>query len=150
MVVEENNHLKRRIRTDVLRVLKAAVKAIVVYVVYIVLERLLAPISMIVPDFQQILTTFVIVYIVLMVIGDLASGTILQHIFNAVKASFVIVYLVFTLNAGIFNYTVGNLNLMIDLRLFLVIAMFLGLLGLAKSVLQAMNFLNEKSESARV
>lgn len=149
-MVEENNHLKKRIRTCVLRVLKATVKATVVYVIYIVLARLMAPISMVFPGFQQIIATFVAVYIVLMVIGDLASGSILQHIFNAVKASFVIVYLVFTLNTGIFDYTFGSLNLIIDLRLFLVVAMFLGLLGLAKSVLQAINYLNEKSEVARV
>jgi len=150
MLDEENNNLKRKIRANVLRVMKATVKAIVVYVIYIVLMRLMAPISMVFPDFQQIITTFVLVYIVLMVVGDLVSGSIFQHIFNAVKASFVIVYLVFTLNAGIFDYTFGNLNLIIDLRLFLVIAMFLGLLGLAKSVLQAINYLNEKSEVARV
>jgi hypothetical protein len=150
MLVEENNHKKRRVRSNILRVSKAAVKAIIVYVVYVVVVRLLAPISMIFPDFQQIIAAFVAVYIVLMVAGDLASGTIFQHLLYAVKSSFVIAYLMFTLNTGIFDYTVGNTNLIIDLRLFLVIVMFLGLLGLAKSMLQAINYLNEKSETAHI
>lgn len=150
MLVEENNHMKMRVRSNILRVSKAAVKAIIVYVVYVVLVRLLAPISMIFPDFQQIIAAFVVVYIVLMVAGDLASGTIFQHLLNAVKASFVIVYLMFTLNTGIFDYTVGNTSLIIDLRVFLVIVMFLGLLGLAKSMLQAINYLNEKSETTHI
>jgi len=150
MLAEKNNHTKSRVRSNILRVSKAAVKATVVYVVYVILARLLAPISMIFPDFQQIIAAFVVVYIVLMVVGDLASGTIFQHLLNAVKASFVIAYLIFALNTGIFNYTVGNTNLIIDLRLFLVIVMFLGLLGLAKSVLGAINLLNEKSETAPV
>jgi len=41
---------------------------------------------------------------------------------------------------------VQNVKLIVDLHLFLVVAMLLGLLGFAKSVLQAINFLNEKVE----
>jgi hypothetical protein len=35
---------------------------------------------------------------------------------------------------------------MVDLRLFLAIAVLLSLLGLAKSVLQAINYMSEKAE----
>jgi len=146
MLDEKNNRTKMSVRSNILKISKAAVKATIVCVVYVVLAELLAPISMIVPDFQQILAIFVVVYVVLMVVGDLTSGTIFQHFLNAVKSLFVVVYLMITLNTGIFNFTVENTSLIIDLRLFLVIVMFLGLLGLAKSVLQTINYLNEKSE----
>jgi hypothetical protein len=35
---------------------------------------------------------------------------------------------------------------MVDLRMFLVIAVLLSLLGLAKTVLQAINYMSEKAE----
>jgi hypothetical protein len=131
---------------SVLKVVKAAVKATVVIVIYAILIQFLAPVSSIIPDLQQMIQTFTIVYVVLMIISDLASGTLFQHVFNAAKALFVMIYLVFFLNAGIFEYTLGSLSVTVDLRLFLVISMLLGLLGLAKSVLQAINFVSEKAE----
>jgi hypothetical protein len=134
----------------VVKVSKAAVKAAIVCIVYVILARFLAPVSMIIPGFQQMIETFVIVYVVLMLIGDLTSGTILHHFFNVAKALFVMIYLIFSLNSGIFEYTFGNVNLIVDLRLLLVIAMLIGLLGLAKSVLQAINYVSEKAELAPV
>ena len=110
----------------------------------------LAPISDMVPGFQQMIETFVMVYISLMIVGELASGTIFQYFFNVAKALFVIGYLIFSLKGGIFGLTFQNVSLMVDLRLFLAIAMLLSLLGLAKSVLQAINYMNEKAEYTRI
>ena len=106
----------------------------------------LASISEIVPGFQQMVETFVMVYILLIIIGELTSGTIFQYFFNVAKALFVIGYLIFSLKGGIFGLTFQNVSLMVDLRLFLVIAMLLSLLGLAKSVFQAINYMSEKAE----
>ena len=146
-MVTEENCPKGRTRKNVLKVVKAAVKAVIVVVIYAILIQFLAPALSMIPSLQQMIQTFIIVYVVLMIISDLASGTLLQHIFNAAKALFIMVYLVFFLNAGIFQYTFGSLSLTVDLRLFLVIAMMLGLLGLAKSVLQAINYVSERGES---
>jgi hypothetical protein len=145
-MVAEENCIKVRIRKNVPKIVKAAVKATVVCVAYFILVQFLEPISTIIPGLQQMIQTFVIVYVVLMIISDLASGTLFQHVFNAAKSLFVVVYLVFFLNEGIFPYTFENVNLIVDLRLFLVIAMLLGLLGLAKSVLQAINYVSERVE----
>ena len=60
----------------------------------------------------------------------------------------MILYLIFALNGGTVGITVQNVNLVVDLHLFLVVAILLGLVGFAKSVLQAINFLNEKTEPA--
>jgi len=54
--------------------------------------------------------------------------------------------LIFSLKSGIFGLTFQNVSLIVDLRVFLAIAMLLSLLGLAKSVLQAINYMNEKAE----
>jgi len=90
--------------------------------------------------------TFVVVYITLMIIGDLTSGTIFQHFFNTAKAMFVVCYLLISLQGGILTTTFQNVNLMVDLRIFLTIAMILGLLGFAKSIAQAINYMNERAE----
>jgi hypothetical protein len=98
------------------------------------------------PGIQQVAETFMMIYIALMIIGELTSGSIFQHFFGAAKALFVIGYLLLSLNGGIFGFSLEGINLMIDLRLFLMIATLLGLLGLAKSVLQAINYMSEKAE----
>jgi hypothetical protein len=145
-MVAEENRIMGRIRKNVPKIVKAAVKATVVCVLYFILVQFLEPVFTMIPSLQQMVQTFVIVYVVLMIISDLASGTLFQHVFNAAKALFAIVYLVFFLNAGIFEYTFGDVNLIVDLRLFLVIAMLLWLLGLANSVLQAINYVSERAE----
>jgi len=145
-MADANNDFKKRVRNFTFKALKATVKGILFYGIYFVLWMFLAPISDMVPGFQQTIETFVMVYILLMIVGELASGTIFQYFFNVAKALFVIGYLIFSLKGGIFGLTFQNVSLMVDLRLFLVIAMLLGLLGLAKSVLQAINYMNEKAE----
>jgi uncharacterized ion transporter superfamily protein YfcC len=150
MEAEEGTNLKPRIRKNIFRVLKTTIKAVIIGVIYVLLLQVLAPASVMIPSLQEIVATFVIVYVVLMVVGDLTSGTIFQHFFNGAKSLFVIGYLIFSLNSGILDYTFGNVNLIIDVRLFLIVAMLLGLLGLAKSILQAINYVNEKVELTSV
>jgi hypothetical protein len=149
-MVDANDDFKKRVRNFTFKALKATVKGILFYAIYFVLWMFLAPISDMVPGFQQMIETFVMVYILLMIVGELASGTIFQYFFNVAKALFVIGYLIFSLNGGIFGLTFQNVSLMVDLRLFLAIAMLLSLLGLAKSVLQAINYMNEKAEYTRI
>ena len=145
-MADTNTDSKKKIRNFTFKALKATVKGTLFYGIYFVLWMFLAPIAEIIPGFQQMVETFVIVYIVFIIIGELTSGTIFQYSFNVAKALFVIGYLIFSLNGGIFGLTLENVSLMIDLRLFLAIAVLLGLLGLAKSVLQAVNYMNEKAE----
>lgn len=147
---EKTDNSKKRLRNITFRILKATVKAVLFYGIYYVLWMFLAPIVGMIPGFQQMIETFVIVYLILMIVGDLTSGTVFQHFFNAAKALFVIGYLILSLKGGIFGMTLENVNLMIDLRLFLMIAMLLSLLGLAKSVLQAINYMHEKAEYAHM
>ena len=149
-MADSKNNPKKRIRNLTFKALKAAVKGVLFYGIYFFLWILLAPLSEIVPGFQQMVETFVIVYIILIIIGELTSGTVFQHFFNAAKALFVIGYLVLSLKGGIFGLTFKNVSLMVDLRLFLIIVTLLSLLGLTKSVLQAINYMNEKTEYTRI
>lgn len=149
-MVEERKDFKECLQQFTVKALKATIKGIVFYGIYFFLSLFLAPISEMIPGFQQTIENFVIVYILLMVIGELSAGTIYQHFFNASRALFVILYLLFSLKGGTVGVTFQDLSLAVDLSLFLVIAMLLGLLGLAKSVLQAIDFLNKKAELPQI
>jgi hypothetical protein len=127
------------------RALKAAAKGILVYILYFVLSLFLAPFMEMVPTLQQSIEAFVTLYLILMVIGDFMADTIYHYFFGAGKSLFVIFYLILSLKSGVVSTSFGSMNLLVDLRLFLVIAMLLSLLGLARSVFQAINFMNEKT-----
>jgi hypothetical protein len=149
-MTDKKKDSKRRLQEITFKALKATVKGILFYGVYFVLSMFLAPISEMVPGFQQTIEIFVMVYIFLMIIGELTGGTVFQHFFSVAKALFVILYLIFSLKRGIVGMTFQNMNLVVDLRLFLVIAILLSLLGLAKSMLQAISFINERAEHVQL
>jgi hypothetical protein len=149
-MVETNNNAKKTLRKFSFKALKATIKGALVYAIYFILWKFIAPVSQIIPGLQQMIETFVIVYIIFIIVEELTSGTIFHYFFNVGKALFVIGYLIGTLNGGIFGITFQNINLIVDLRLVLTIAMLLGLLGLAKSVLQTINYMSEKAEYAQI
>jgi Ca2+/Na+ antiporter len=146
MANERKSGLKASLRKYTGKALKATIKGVLFYAVYFVLWMFVAPFATMIPGLQQSIETFVAIYITLMAIGELMAGTIYQYFFGAGKAMFVILYLMLSLKGGIMGMTIENINLLIDLRLFLAIAMLLSLLGLAKSVLQAINYVNDKAE----
>ena len=141
---------KTKLRQITFKALKATVKGILFYAAYLLLWMFLAPLSQLIASFQQIIETFVIVYIILMIVGDLTSGTIFKHFFDASKALFIICYLILSLKGGIFSLSYENLSLIVDLRPLIAIVTLLSLLGFAKSILQAINFLNEKAERLQI
>ena len=146
----EDSSTEKKIRKAVYTVAKTAIKTAVVCIIYVIVSQLLAPVSMFLPGLQQMIQTFVIVYVVLMIVSNLTSGTVFQHVFGAARCGFVMAYLIISLNSGIFDYTFGNLSLMVDLRLFLIIVMLLEILGLAKSAIQAIDFVSQKAELIKI
>jgi hypothetical protein len=150
-MVDAINNSKTKLRQIWFKAFKAAIKAILFYALYFVLWTMfLAPVAGIVPGLQQMIETFVIVYIVFMIVGELTSGTVFQYFFDSARALFVISFLILSLNGGMISGTFENVNLIVDVRLFLVFAALLGLLGFAKSVLQAISFMNERAEQPQM
>ncbi|MDH5374765.1 MAG: hypothetical protein OEZ21_00905 [Candidatus Bathyarchaeota archaeon] len=149
-MAEAKKDFGKRLREITFKALKATIKGVLFYGTYFVLSTFLTPISEIFPNFQQAIEIFVMIYILFIITEELTSGTIFQCFFNTARALFVIFYLIFLLKSGVIGMTFQGVSLIVDLRLFLVIAMLLSLLGLAKSMLQAINFLNEKAEHTRV
>jgi hypothetical protein len=145
-MAEANNNIRKTIRKYSFKALKATIKGVIIYAIYFILWTFIAPISQIIPNLQLMIETFVTIYIIFTIVEELTSGTIYHYFLNVGKALFVIGYLIGTLNGGIFGITFQNISLIVDLRIVLTIAMLLGLLGLAKSVLQTINYMSEKAE----
>jgi hypothetical protein len=137
---------KAVVRKIVFKALKATVKGILFYMAYFVLWSFISPLAEFIPSLRQIVETFVIIYVVLMILGELASGTIYQFFLNVAKALFVTLYLILESRGGVFSLTFNNLNFFVDFRMVLAVVVLLSLLGIAKSMLQAVNYLSEKAE----
>jgi hypothetical protein len=149
-MAEANNNIRKTIRKYSFKALKATIKGVIIYAIYFILWTFIAPISQIIPNLQLMIETFVTIYIIFTIVEELTSGTIYHYFLNVGKALFVIGYLIGTLNGGIFGITFQNISLIVDLRIVLTIAMLLSLLGLAKSVLQTINYMSEKAEYAPI
>jgi len=149
-MTEAKRDFKKRFQKITSKALKATIKGTLFYGIYFILSIFLSPISEIFPGFLQTIEIFVMVYIFFIIVGELTSGTIFQHFFNTAKALFLIFFLIFSLKTGLVEITFQNVSLIVDLRLFLTVAMLLSLLGLAKSMLQAINFLNQRAEHTRL
>jgi hypothetical protein len=134
------------LRKMVFRASKATIKGSIFYGVYFVLSQFMAPVFTLVPSFQPMIEAFVITYVVLLVAGELTKGTVYQHFLSMSKALFVVGYLMFSMGSGVVNLSMGSVNITVDLRLILTIAVLLGLLGVAKAVLEAVNYMSEKAE----
>lgn len=146
-MAETNEDARTKLRKFTFKALKATIKGVIFYSIYFVLWTMfLAPVAEIIPGLQQMIEIFVMVYVFLMIIGELTSGTIYQYFFEAARALFTIGYLLLSLKGGMWGISMQNVDLVVDLRIFLTIATLLSLLGLAKSILQAINFLSEKAE----
>lgn len=146
MEPEQKTSSRQKIRKYGFRILKTAVKVVIITMIYLFSLQILGQSFSIIPGLQGMLTTFVTIYVALMVVSDLTAGTLIQHFFNGAKCLFVVAYFIFSLNSGVLDLNLGNMNLIIDVRLFLMLATLFELLALAKSIIQGIYFVNERIE----
>ncbi|UCF45020.1 MAG: hypothetical protein JSW44_04510 [Candidatus Bathyarchaeota archaeon] len=145
-MVEEKKKRKNIIKDVSFRVVKAALKAILVYLIYFLLAPMLAPLFGLIPGIMQSIEAFVVIYIVLMILSDLTERTVFQYFFSTARTLFIIAYLLLSLSDGTISTSYENFSLTLNLTLFYTIAISLSLLGLASSILQAINFMCERAE----
>jgi hypothetical protein len=129
------------------RIAKTVLKAVLVYSLYSLVSPFVLQILALVPGLAESIEIFIIVYIMLMILGDLTERTIYQCFFNAARALFVIAYLVFSIGDGMLNTSFEGFNLTVDLTMFYTMTVLLSLLGLAKAVMQGIYFMSERAET---
>jgi len=142
----EESGVRNFAKKFVFNAIKAVLKSFILYGLYLFVWSFFAMFESYVPDLHQMVENFVIVYISLGIFRDFVSDTVFQYFFDVAKAFFVIGYLILALNGGIINLLYMGITLTIDLRFFLMVAILLSLLGLSRSILQAVNYANKKAE----
>ena len=147
-MVEEKKKSKNLVKDISFRVVKASVKAILVYLLYFFVSPMVAPLLGLIPGFMESIEAFVIVFIVLMLLSDLTERTIFQCFFNTARALFFVGYLLFSMGDGVINASYENFSLTVNLTVFYTVAVLLSLLGFARSILQAINFMHERAEAS--
>jgi hypothetical protein len=145
-MVEQNKNNKNAIKEITYRILKASLKAILIYVIYVLVTPMLAPLTEMVPDLMSSIEAFAIIFVVLMFLSDLTQDTIFQHFFNTARQIYIIGYLLLSMGDGVMSLSMENLSLNVNLTIFYGIAVLLSLLGLARSILQAIEFMGKKAE----
>ncbi len=146
-MVEKDKKKQNRIKDISSRITIAIVKATLIYLVYFAVSPFILPLAALVPGLAGSIEIFVAIYLVLMILGDLTTGTIYNCFLNVGRALFVIAYLVLSIGDGIFTTSFGEFTPSVDLTLLYTIAAMLGFIGLSKAVLQAINFMSERAES---
>jgi len=146
MLEETKKDSQGGFRKILFRASKATIKGSIFYGVYFVLSQYMAPIFTVVPSFQQTIESFVIAYTVLLIAGELTGGTVYQHFLNVAKALFVVGYLMLSMKSGVIELTLSSITIAVDFRLILTAAVLLSLLGVAKAVLQAVDYMSSKAE----
>ena len=133
------------IRSMVPRLLKAFAKTAIAYFVFVVLSTAMASIQSIY-SYQSLFTVFFAVYLFFIFVIEITKGTIYQHAFCIANSLTVVVYFSYLLNTSVINFTVEQIALMVDLRFFFYVLILGGVVGFAKSILQLLNWINEREE----
>jgi len=151
----ENQTARSFLRKMLPRIVKASIKGLLYFVfLYVLPTFLISQVSEFAPElfagYGQLLGLFVGVVIFFVVASELTSGTIFQHAFNIGKAIILIMFFVLALTGGIVNLSLNleeiRISIWADLRIYMAMLIIIDLMGLAKSILQAVNFLSEKAE----
>lgn len=158
--MDDEENLKSLVKKIMPRVAKAALKGFIMFLLTYLLPMLAMEAMMpaelsfgtLPPEYITLFYTFSAVVVFFAIVTELFSGTIFQHVFNIGKALILIVYFIYALNGGIITTAFQILGqqqvvyIFADLKAFLAILIFVNLLGLAKGMFQAINFLSRKVE----
>lgn len=143
------------------RVVKAVLKGFIMFLLTYLLPVLMMetmmpselPFGTLPSEYMTLLYTFSAIVVFFAVVTELFSGTIFQHAFSVGRALILMVYFICALNGGIITSTFqipGQqrvIHIFADLRAFLAMLIFVNLLGFAKGMFQAINFLSGKVEA---
>jgi hypothetical protein len=132
------------------RILKAIAKALIVIIVFLIFSQMLSPLNHVFPQATLLLQTYVTVYVVFIILGELTKGTIYQHVLGMGKAFFFMGYTVYALNSGIITQTIESVTFTVNLEVFLMMIILIGTLDFAKSLLQIINYMATKAETEEI
>ncbi|RLI22005.1 hypothetical protein DRO54_02250 [Candidatus Bathyarchaeota archaeon] len=128
------------------RIVKAGVKALIVYIAYFIFTLITQPIYESIGHYAQVINIFFIVMVCFAFLIEFFSKTIFKYMLEFARGLFIIFYFITALNGGIIKMNVEGINVIADLRFFLLMLTLIMVVGIARTVLSAVDFLHEKSE----
>jgi hypothetical protein len=132
------------------RVLKGVAKATIVIIITLVILQFLTPLQQIIPNVKTLVETYVLISVVFIIAGELTKGTIYQYGLSMGKAFFFIGYSIYALNNGIISQSMMGVTFSVNLQIFLIMIILIGMIDFAKSLLQMINYLAEKAETEQI
>lgn len=132
-------------RDVAVRIIRATVKTVMVYFLFSVISMLMSSFEGFY-RYQASSTIFIAVYIVFIFVIELSRGTVFQHVCSIANSLIIVIYFAHVMSQGMINMGIAGFNLTIDLRFFLSIFVLGGILGFARTMLQLLNWMNEKEE----
>lgn len=136
---------KFTLKTIIPRFIKALAKAGFVYILFALLSSIMVPFESIY-SYQSSFTVLFALYLFFIFVIELTKGTIFQHLFSIANSLMIVFYFIHILNTGVINFSIEEINLVIDLRFFLSLFVLGGVLGFAKNMLRLLNWMNEREE----
>lgn len=136
---------KLTMRNIAVRVIKATIKAVLVYFLFSVISMLMSSFEGFY-RYQASSTLFIAVYIIFIFAIEVSRGTVFQHVCSIANSLIIVFYFAHVMSQGMVNMGIAGFNLTIDLRFFLSIFVLGGILGFARTMLQLLNWMNEKEE----
>ena len=117
-MTEQNKNNNRTIKKITYRILKASLKTILIYIVYVLVTPMLTSFTEIVPDLMSSVESFVIIFVALMFLSDLSKDTIFQYFFNTTRQIYIIGYLLLSMGDGVMSLSYDSLSLTVNLTIF--------------------------------
>ena len=130
--------------------MKAVAKALVPIIVFLVVSRFLEPLQQVYPGVIGFVETYTMAYAVFIAAGELTKGTIYHYGMSMGRAFFFIGYSIHALNNGIITETVQAVTFSVNLQIFLVMIIFIGILDFSRSLLRLINHVAEKAETEEI
>ena len=132
------------------RVLKAIAKSLIVIIAFLILSQMLQPLNQIYPSTTSLIETYVTVYVAFIVLGELTKGTIYQYALGMGRSFFFMGYTIYALNSGIITQTMEGITFSVNLQIFLMMIILIGMLDFARSLIQIINHMATKAETEEI
>jgi len=105
-------------------------------------------IEALIPGLREELSAFILVSVIFEVAIQLLSGTIFRYVLSATRTIVFMGLLVLFTNGGVIASTfpqIGGIQVTVDFKPLLAVLLSLSVLNIAKSILQAVDFLSQKT-----
>jgi len=146
----EKGNAKTFVRKIVPGVFKAALLAVLTYLPMYFLSAFMRPLQPFFPWYEPLTNIFMATFIIFVIVGVFFSGTIFQYMFGVARMLVSMLFFICVLNGGIVTLALPiegvTVNVMLDLTVVLAMLVLTCLLGIAKNVIQAIDFVSGKVE----